>query len=244
MRMVPDGFSGSGLTLQVLMQRAFGVEDNQLVGLPNWAGSEQYVVDAKVDPSETDAFSKLSPQDSQAAMERMMQAMLAERFGLVFHRETRQLPVYALVVAKNGPKLHEAKPGDTYPNGMQAPNGRPGAGLVRIGMGDFTAQGVPLSTLASALSNRTGRKVIDKTGLTGQYDISLKWTPEEGEGPMFRGPGGGPPGGAGPAQRPPDDASAPPLFTALQEQLGLKLESEKGPVEVVVVDRVQKPTAN
>ena len=239
-RNTPDGFSASGVTLHMLIRQAYGVEDNQIVGGPGWMDSEQYEIDAKMDPADAEAFGKLTPVEAAAAHEHMMQAMLADRFHLTLHHDSRDLPVYALIVAKGGPKLHEAKPGDTYPNGFKGPDGGPGAGMIRMGLGELICQAVPIENLTRILSDRLGRHVLDKTGLTGRYDFTLKWTPDEGEAPMFHGPGG--PGGAG--SPPPADPSAPSLFTALQEQLGLKLDSQKGPVDVLVIDHVEKPTAN
>src|SRR5208283_4198726 len=102
----------------------------------------------------------------------LVQSLLADRFKLKLHHETRMLPVYALVVAKNGPKLHEAKPGDTYPNGIKGPDGRPvgGAGMMRMGPGQLMGQGLPMPALAGLLSQQLGRTVMDQTGLKGNYD--------------------------------------------------------------------------
>jgi uncharacterized protein (TIGR03435 family) len=108
---------------------------------------------------------------------------------------------------------------------------------MRMGRGLLSAQGAPLNTLADSLSRLLGRVVLDKTGLTGLYDFELKWTPDESQGQMFKGPDIG-------DSPPPADASGPTIFTAIQEQLGLKLESQKGPVEVLVIDHVERPTEN
>jgi bla regulator protein blaR1 len=244
-RTKPDGFTASGVTLHMLIRQAYDVEDNQILNAPAWADSEQYEVDTKMDPADVEALDQMTPQDAAKAREHMMQALLADRFHLTLHREKRDLPVFALVVAKGGPKLHEAKPGDTYANGLQGPDGGSGAGLMRMGMGELICQGVPVENLARVLSDRLGHHVVDKTGLTGKYDFTLKWAPGEGESPMFRGAGGpGPGAGPGGPQPAPADASAPSLYTALQEQLGLKLDSQKAPVEVLVIDHAEKPTAN
>jgi uncharacterized protein (TIGR03435 family) len=170
----------------------------------------------------------------------MLQALLADRFKLSIHRETKELPVYALVAAKNGPKLQEAKADATYPNGIKGPDGVARGGMMRIGGGEVTGQGLPIANLTRMLSQQLGRTVIDKTGLTGKYDFTLQWTPDESQGPMFKGADGAPPGG-NPA---PPESSGPSLFTAIQEQLGLKLESQKGPVEIIVIDHVEKPSQN
>jgi len=238
----PDGLSAANGTLQMLINAAYRVEDNQISGAPNWMNSERYDIDAKMDSSTADELRKLSEDDRREVRQRMLQALLADRFKLTIHRETKELPVYALVIAKNGPKLQEAKPGDTYPNGIKGPDGRVGAGMTFMaGRGSVTGQGIPISDLVRFLSRQLGRKVEDKTGLTGKYDFTLQWTPDESQGAMFKGPSPEPQGAASP---PPPDASGPSIFTALEEKLGLKLESQKGPVEILVIDHVEKPSEN
>jgi uncharacterized protein (TIGR03435 family) len=156
----------------------------------------------------------------------------------VFHRENREMQVYTLVIAKNGSKLHEAKPGDTYPNGIKLATGPGGAGVMMMrggpgGSFTITAQGVPLSSFIPQLSGNSGRPIRDKTGLTGIYDFTLTYS-------LDQNASASPPNG----QPPPTDATAPSIFTAIQEQLGLKLEPGKGPVEVIVIDRAEKPSGN
>jgi uncharacterized protein (TIGR03435 family) len=169
----------------------------------------------------------------------MLQPLLAERFKLKAHTETKQLPVYELIVAKGGPKLKEATPGDTYANGFKGPDGVGRGGMMRMGRGQLTGQGVPITTLTNLLSQQLQRTVVDKTGLTGKYDLELNWTPEQGEGGL-----GPPPGAASPQAEPAPDATGPSIFTALQEQLGLKLQSTKGPVETLVIDHAEMPSEN
>ena len=112
---------------------------------------------------------------------------------------------------------------------------------MRMGRGQIDAQEVPLQFLAESLSRQLGRTVVDKTGLTGAYDFTLTWTPDESQRQMFKGPPDGKEAGDG---APPPDASGPTIFTAIQEQLGLKLESQKGPVEILVIDHVERPSEN
>ena len=112
---------------------------------------------------------------------------------------------------------------------------------MRMGPGEITGQGVAPSFLATVLSQQLGRQVLDQTGLKGNYDLTLKWTPEQGEGMMLGGPGGG---GPPPESAPAPDTSGPSIFTAIQEQLGLKLEPTKAPAEVLVVDHVERPSEN
>ncbi len=212
-QMAPGGrLDVSNVTLKILIQQAYGVKDFQISGGPGWINSDRYDVVAKAD-GDVGRAEQLRP---------LIQKLLADRFQLTIHRDTKELPVYALVVGKNGPKLKES-----------ASNG-PGA-QIRMGRGVINGQAMGMGMLASELSRPLGRTVIDRTGLKGQYEIKLEWTPEDG-------PGHGP--GDGPESAPPPDTTGPSLFTALQEQLGLKLESSKGPVEIIVIDRVEKPSEN
>jgi uncharacterized protein (TIGR03435 family) len=245
----PDGFSATESNLQMLLMEAYGVNPHQISGAPDWLNSERYDIEARTDSSTADELRKLNGDERRAERQRMLQALLADRFKLTVHRETKELPVYVLVVAKGGPKFHEAKPGDTYPNGMKLPDGRGGAGLMFMGSGELTAQGLPLAPLVRELSLQLGRTVIDKTGLTGNYDFSLKWTSDAtvgafGERLAPRATGGteGSQPGTGGTSEP--ESSGPSIFTAMQDQLGLKLQSEKGPVETLVIDHVEKPSAN
>jgi uncharacterized protein (TIGR03435 family) len=238
MRINPDPsgrFNATNVTVRQLILMAYQIKDSQLSGVPGWVDSERYDIAAKGE-------GPASPEQLQL----MMQALLADRFKLSLRRETKEMPVYALVVAKNGPKLHEnkeaeaenedakrdvAKPRD--PN--MPPPKRPG--MMRGGRGMLSGQAMPLSVLADSLSRQLGRVVLDKTGLTGLYDFELKWTPDESQGQMLKAPDGA-------DSAPPLDASGPTIFTGVQEQLGLKLESQKGPVEMFVIDHVEKPTEN
>jgi bla regulator protein blaR1 len=239
LRTTPVGFIATNVPLKMLIQQAYGVEDNQILGAPSWIGSARFDIEAKVSSSETDALHNLGPDQRRL----MLQPLLADRFQLKVHTEVRELPILALVVAKGGPKLHEAKPGDTYPNGIKGFDGEAGGpGLMHMGPGQLTAQGLPMSSVAQLLSQQLGRTVHDKTGLTGKYDFTLQWTPEVGGSPMMKGPGAGQQGPGGPPS--PTDNGGPSIFTAIQEQLGLKLESQKGPVEVVIIDHVETPSEN
>lgn len=237
----PDGLSVTAGPPMMLIMSAYRVNPQQISGAADWLTSERYDIEAKMDPATADELSKLSEDQRIAARQRMLQVFLAERFKLKVHQETKELPIYALIVAKNGPKLREAKPGDTYANGIKGPDGKSGAGMMFGGREGFTAQAVPIANLVRHLSLQLGRTVIDKTGLAGKYDFTLKWAPDEIQSSMFTGPESGPPGPAGAAF---PDSSGPSLFTALEEQLGLKLESQKGPVGIVVIDHVERPSEN
>ncbi len=237
----PDGLSATNGTLQMLINAAYSVENNQISGAPNWLNSEKYDIEAKMDTSTADELRKLGEDERRVERQRMLQALLADRFKLTIHRETKELPIYALVVAKDGAKFQEAKPGDTYPNGIKGPDGHAGAGMMFMGREGLTAQGLPIADLVRHLSRQLGRTVVDKTGLTGKYDFTLKWAPDERQAPMFKGTEGSQPGTGGTSA---PESSGPSIFTAIQEQLGLKLESEKGPVDILVIDHVERPSEN
>jgi bla regulator protein blaR1 len=234
----PDGFSAS-TTVQMLIRVAYGIEDNQISGAPGWVSSEKYDVEAKMDQDTAEKLKKIAEAQMESTRQHMLQTLLADRFKLTIHRETKELPVYSLVVAKSGAKLHEAKPGDTYPNGIKGPDGRSapvGSHLMRMGRGELTAQSLGMDQIAHLLTMQTGRTVVDNTGLKGNYDFTLHWTPDPST-PALNGPGGGSDGTT-------SSESGPSIFTAIQEQLGLKLESQKGPVEILVIDHVEKPSEN
>jgi uncharacterized protein (TIGR03435 family) len=171
----------------------------------------------------------------------MIRALLADRFQLTIRKESKEAAIYALVVAKGGPKIKELPPEEDVPlpdpkDTPDKPDSkRPPRGMMRMGRGEISAQGVKISGLAQSLSNAVGRTVIDKTDLKGVYNYELKWTPDENQGAGFKGPGDAPP---------PADANGPSIFTALQEQLGLKLESQKGPIDFLVIDHAEKASEN
>lgn len=232
-RFMPDGFMATNLPLRMLIREAYGVEENQIMGAPAWVGSHSYDIEAKVDNSAVEELKKLSLDQRRA----MLRPLLADRFKLQTHRETRELPVYELSVAKSGAKIREAKPGDTYPNGIKGPDGGSGPGLIWFDRDKLTCQAVTSADLARLLSQRLGHNVIDKTGLTGKYDVVMPWPQEEEAAPMSAADGQ-----QNNAAAP--DTSGPSLFTALQDALGLRLESHKDAVEVLVVDHIEAPSEN
>jgi uncharacterized protein (TIGR03435 family) len=235
----PGRFVADNATLRFLLQEAYRVKDAQILGAPSWIDSEHYDIEAKVDDSSADVQRKLTSDEQGAQLRLMLQSLLADRFKLTLHHDTRELPIYALVVAKNGPKLHEssATPDDAAPPGPLTPDGpQPRHSIRMMGRGSLSINAESLDMFADLLSHQLGRLIVNKTGLKGNYDFTLKWTPDEGQGQMR----GGPPGDA----PPPPDASGPTIFTALQEQLGLRLESQKGPVDTIVIDHVERPSEN
>jgi uncharacterized protein (TIGR03435 family) len=218
----PGGvFTAKNITLKDLVQLAYELRDSELSGGPGWLDTQRYDIVAKgnVAGVSDDEMRKLTAERRDAVKARFLlqvQMLLAERFQLKVHRETKELPVYALSVAKNGPKMKTAGDDDATHNLSM----RRGA----AGNAEITGTSVPLANLARTLSDVVGRSVRDKTGLKGNYDFKMTFTPDVG----LQGAAG----------------DGPSIFTALQEQLGLRLESEKGPVEVLVVDSAQKASEN
>ncbi|MGH9345183.1 MAG: M56 and DUF3738 domain-containing protein, partial [Terriglobia bacterium] len=234
-------FYADNITPQQLIEIAYQVKDSQLTGGPNWINSTHYDIEAKPSDSLARSFSKLSlsklsRDQGQQQLRQMLQSLLADRFKLRLSRATKELPIYALVVAKHGPKVH---PVSTEP-ARNASIGRKNR-MARMGRGELYLKYAPLTMFADMLSRRLGRIVVDETGLKGNYDFTLKWTPDESQNRMFQGPPGNrnqPMGNPAP----PPETSGPSVFTAIQEQLGLKLKAEKGPVEVLVIDHVEQPS--
>jgi uncharacterized protein (TIGR03435 family) len=195
---------------------AYGIHPRQIVGAPAWLESELFDIQATPEPAGT-------PNRKQ--IEVMIQKLLADRFKLTFHRDKKELSVFSIVVAKTGAKL--------TPSGGD-PNGLPGLGFQ--GLGRMFATNANITDFAALMQSTVlDRPVLDQTGLTGRFDFQLKWTADDSQFPGVRG------------QLPPagETADAPPdLFTALQQQLGLKMEATKAPVGVIVVDHVEKPSEN
>ncbi|HWF08885.1 MAG TPA: M56 family metallopeptidase [Bryobacteraceae bacterium] len=232
-------FSVENATLKDLILMAYEIQDFRISGGPGWIASDRYDIEAKAEG--TPAFN----QEVRLLQERRLQMLLQSRFRLVLHRETKELPIYVLSVAKGGLKLYPLKEGDCIardPSKLGAPLAPGKTPMDYCGYGGF-ARGLyenstaSIGDVAGALSTLLGRKVVDKTGVTGRYRIHLTFAPDDSM-PRFPDSQGGP---GTPA--PPADAG-PNIFTAVQEQLGLKLESGKGPIEVLVIDHAEKPSDN
>lgn len=192
-------FTGHRITLEILISLAFGVDSKYIEGDPDWLGSQQYSMEAKVEGDKELTYEQMQP---------LFQHLLEERFHLVTHRVTKPTSGFVLIVAKGGPKLTPGKEGVT-PHGQILPNG----------LQDYN---VDMAHFAAILARPAGAPVVDKTGIQGNYDFNLSYAPAN------------------------DSASnLPNFFTALQEQLGLKLESQKVPIDYLVIDHVDRtPTDN
>jgi uncharacterized protein (TIGR03435 family) len=203
--------------LSQLMKFAYDIHPRQIIGGPAWLENEKYDVTGKPDTPGVANGKQLKV---------MVQKLLTDRFQLAFHREKRELPVYAITEAKYGPKLTRD---DSDPNGSST---------FRVGLGRLSFTNATMAEFASVLQasgNILERPVVDQTGLgSARYDFMLQWTPDAAQSQ----PGGPKPNISLPADAPPD------LFTAFQQQLGLKLESAKAPVDVLLIEHVEKPSAN
>lgn len=212
--------------------------EDSIVGLPGWAKTQRYDIEAKLTGEQAAALESLPKEEQGKQRQLLEQSLLENRFKVKVHFETKQAQVYELVVAKGGSKLKE---GDASTSGMTGPNGKPleGSFLRMMGRGKVGAQAFGIGALANFLSQGPtglGRRVIDKTGLTGKYNFTLSWSTDPG---MSSGSVDGLK--VAPGQ---EDSNAPSIFTALEEQLGLKLQPATATVDVLVVDHIEQPTAD
>lgn len=220
---LPGGrFTATNLQLRALIQIAYDVPAIMISGTSPLMDSPAYDIDAKA----------AEPQVTPAEIKRMLQSLLADRFKLELHRETKELPVYFIVAVKSGAKLQKAKDPDCpdIVDGDSLVHGTLCHFLLGGPQTGWTGRTISLHDIADALTYRVGRPVIDRTSIRGTFDIKTSgWSSETG-------------GADGP--RPSSDPSAPSLFTMLEEELGLKLESAKAPVAMLVIDRIEKPSGN
>ena len=246
-QVLPGGrYNGINIPPRLLIMNAYGLQPQQLVGAPDWISSERFDIVAK---AEGDLGPPVS-RDGPSRLQLMIRALLEERFKLKVHREPREVPVYALVLARPDGRLGSGLTVSTVdcealaasrrsgpPPDVPKPGERPQCGA-RVGFGELTAGGQPLLELVSLLSSTVGRSVVDRTGLTGRYDIMLRWTPDR----VLQRAAGAAAGEPIRVNGVEIDPNGPSIFTALQEQLGLKLESERGTVEALVIDHIERPT--
>jgi uncharacterized protein (TIGR03435 family) len=213
---------------------AYGLRsDDQVLLGPGWAKTDRYDVQARMGEAKIAAIGKLSPTEKKATLKLMMQMLLAERFQLKVHSETKQVPVYDLVITKGGSKLKDAAT-DSDENLLKGKDGKPMHGFLSWSTGKVISQGYSAKNLADFLSQpmcALGRPVMDKTGLAGTYNFTLDWSPPH-PGVRF---------GTESGSASPEDM--PSIFTALGD-VGLKLQPSTGPLETVVIDHVERPTEN
>lgn len=210
---LPGGrFLATNVSLRMLLKEAYGMRDFQIDGAPGWFDSARWDVSAKSEKASSDE-----------EMTEMLRALLVERFALKLRQEQKEVQVYALTVAKGGPKMKESAGGESE------------IGVRIRGMGHLTGSKASMQQLAETLSDvrlngraMLDRPVLDRTGLSGTYDFALEFSPDLA------------PSGDGAAPAP----AGPSIFTAMGEQLGLKLETQKAPVKIFIIDHVQKASAN
>jgi uncharacterized protein (TIGR03435 family) len=214
-RNTPNGFAFVNMPLRNLVQAAYGIKlEDAMEGLPKWAIDDHYDIEAKMDEETAALQKKLSREDRRKFQQMLMLDLLTDRLKFKAHTETRQLAAYDLVIAKGGVKMMESAPDAIGQLGTSS----------KGSLNEFHVKGFPMSSFASNLTSNIGKTVVDKTGLLEKkYDFTLTYTPDERQGTLDAGPG---------------------LFTALEEQLGLKLVASKAPVEVVIVDHIERPSEN
>jgi bla regulator protein blaR1 len=229
LRYTPDGIFLGNVTLEFLMKEAFRVEDDRLENLPDWARKDRFDVQAKVAEKDVPVFQNLKLYQKQ----QMLIALLADRFGLICHQETRELHTYVLLIAKNGPKMRQSTTEQDEPD----PNGKHTLPLLRMEGTKIEASGAPIESLVRTLSGILESTVIDQTGLAGRYDYTLQWSSDDAVyAPIpnrTESSGVSPPG-----------HDRPSLSTAIQEELGLRLVKQKAPIDVIVIDHVMRPSPN
>ena len=224
MRFTPGGgvrvVNGS---MKQIILLAYNMEKFQISGGPGWVDTERFDIIGKAPGRQADGDQPEPTAEQQQQARQRLQSLLVDRFHLTIHRETREAPIFVLVVSKKGPKLRQSE------QGFDGISGRPG---------QLTGEKVPMPVLASVLSGILGRPVLDQTGLVGTYAFKLEWTPDSGgSNPIATEK-------AEAAGVPATDPSGPSLFNAIQEQLGLRLEPQKGPVSFILIDQVERPSAN
>jgi len=215
-------FHASGVTVNTLIYLAYDIPEDRIQGGPAWLSSDLYEVDARADSSVDAMLQKMSSEEARLTRQRMLQALLADRFQLKLRRENHNSSVYSLVISKAGPKFHAAVK-DENASGAASDSHF----SVKVDGDTMSFRASPLRVLVELLTQQTQRQVVDETGLTGVYDFDLRFRQES-------------PGQIGESA----DSNSPSLYTALTDQLGLKLESRKEPVQVLVIDHVEKPSPN
>jgi uncharacterized protein (TIGR03435 family) len=221
---LPDGFSMEGLSLRSLIPDAYGISnrDDRVSGWPEWATSTRFDIEAKMDADAAEALRKLPKEQQQVQRQIMLRSLLEDRFQLKVHRGSEVRTTYELVLAKGGSRMKE----DSSPTDA---GGVPWQEGVRprtdwsISEGRITGHAMPISVLADHLQAPVHSTIVDKTGLTGRYDVMLHWDPKD---------------------VPAADSTEPSIFAAVEEQLGLRLRQTKTTVETLVIERLEMPSEN
>lgn len=217
---LPDGFSMENLTLQTLISSAYDKRDDEISGWPKWADSVRFDIEAKMDTETADALHKLPRKQQDAQRQLMLQSLLADRFKLKVHSSTEMRAAYELILAKGGLKMKENHQTTDMAGNAWQESVRPSTDW-SISYGKISGHAMPFPMFADHLQGSVDSIIVDKTGLTGRYDIVLHWNPSD---------------------RP--DSTEPSIFTALEEQLGLQLKPIKTQVDTIVIDHLEMPSPN
>jgi uncharacterized protein (TIGR03435 family) len=233
-----DGFDAKSMRLWGLIINAYGLQRLRVVGAPAWWDTERFNIIAKADPETADAMQKLPQEQLKLVRQRMLQKILEDRFGLKIHHEMKDMPVFFMTIGKNGSKLQEYSPDHASPNDVTDFEGNRAANRFTMQGDELVGQSVTMANFTAQLSEYMESPIVDKTGLTGTYDFRFKYFLDLSS--YAPSPGGN-------ASGQPNliiiDIK-PPLIEAIQKNLGLKLESGKGPVEITVVDHSERPSGN
>lgn len=220
----PDGFSCTNINLKTLIANAYGIRQDLISGGPGWVDSMGFDVNAKISGEDLAAYKKLTARQRNS----LLVPLLVDRFHLKVHHETKVLPMYDLVLAKGGSRMKMEPPVPPSPDAAKDPEAAKPRGMITMGPGMLKGEGIPMTSIANQLAYALEATVVDKTGLTGTFDFELKWTPDD----------------APPANE--ADSAEPnvSIFAAVQEQLGLKLQPTKGPVDTIIIDHADQPSEN
>lgn len=237
----PGGrFIATGAPLTVLIGYAYPGTLVDFSSKPAWVDTDLWDIEAKAPEGSVPPRTRIPDFTKPDVMNLMVQSLLEDRFQIKTHRETREVSMYEVTAAKSGVKmkLSEDQTPPAPPDGPPRPGTAP-RGAMRMARGDFLGSAVSMENVVLMIGQLTGRRTIDKTGVTGLYDFHLQWAPDTFSAPLPFEPRGitAPP-------PPPADPAGPSLITAIEEQLGLTLRSTKGPVEVLIIDRLQRPSFN
>ncbi|HXW54959.1 MAG TPA: TIGR03435 family protein [Candidatus Cybelea sp.] len=219
-----DGFNATNISVIMLLKLAYGVEEDQIVGLPRWVKTERFDITAK-------ALEKDLRKLSTEQRKQMIRPLLGDRFQLRFHEVEKNVPVYTLVISKNGSKLRPSKPDDCGPLVEHSQT------LRMMGRGYVLGLCVPMELITQMLTDQLGRPVIDHTGLKGDFDFTIHWTPDEEVQPSRSED-------VSSQENTRPDSDWPTLFAAVNEQLGLRLRGERGPAGAIAIDHLEEPSAN
>jgi len=226
-RLSQNHFTITNFPLALIIAHAYGIQPDQLAKTPSWTRTASYRIDATLDDAITRWLQQLSPPERSERTRKMLQELLADRFNLRVSRTRQERSVYELSLLAGGPKFKQAAADDKYENGI-GDGEISGAGVTQLTPGQFTGQGIPISRFVENLEFLSQGFILDRTGLSGRYDIKLIWDPNQAFEPSNAQP----------------DSEHSSIYSSIRDQLGLKLQPTKAIVESIVVESVQRPSEN